>query len=69
MATDWAALRTAAGSTETGARLASELEQRKLGAGPPHTDASLRLFGKSEADVRVTRACPLLKRAAPARLA
>ena len=51
----WAALKSRATETPTGARLADERAQRALGRGPPHTDALLRLFDAPDEDaVRVT---------------
>jgi len=47
-------LRSSLLSTSVGSTLAEEAALRAEGNGPPHTDALLRLFGKSESDVRVT---------------
>lgn len=47
-------LAAAVAATPTGARLRKEESERAAGGGPPHTDASLRLFGQSESAVRVT---------------
>lgn len=42
-------------ATKTGSRLAEEANQREKGIGPPHTDASVRLFSQDEKNtVRVT---------------
>jgi glutathione S-transferase len=49
-----AELAAAVAGTPTGRRLLEEEAARKRGEGAPHTDAKLRLFGKSESDVRVT---------------
>jgi glutathione S-transferase len=49
-----AELAAAVAGTPTGRRLIDEEAARKRGEGAPHSDAKLRLFGKSESDVRVT---------------
>eukprot|EP00472_Partenskyella_glossopodia_P010311 CAMPEP_0197516624 /NCGR_PEP_ID=MMETSP1318-20131121/1501_1 /TAXON_ID=552666 /ORGANISM="Partenskyella glossopodia, Strain RCC365" /LENGTH=548 /DNA_ID=CAMNT_0043065497 /DNA_START=281 /DNA_END=1927 /DNA_ORIENTATION=+ len=51
---DWETILKEAESTSTGARLKMEAEQREKGEGKPHTDATLRLFGHKEEQVRVT---------------
>ena len=54
-APSWDVLSQRAHATPTGARLKDEAAQRALGRGPPHADASLRLFdAKDESQVRVT---------------
>ena len=47
----WDALQEQALATPTGERMAAERDEWAAGDGPAHTDAKLRLFGKS--DVRV----------------
>jgi len=47
-------LATAVAATSTGQQLLAEEAERARGAGSAHTDAKLRLFGRTEADVRVT---------------
>ncbi|CEM36150.1 unnamed protein product [Vitrella brassicaformis CCMP3155] len=47
------ALKQSVLKTATGQRLSAELAEREKGAGPPHTDCKIRLFGKREEDVRV----------------
>ena len=50
----WKQLQDRVLATETGARLKWESEQRACGRGPPHTDATLRLFDATdESSVRV----------------
>mmetsp|Transcript_17613 Transcript_17613/g.55618 ORF Transcript_17613/g.55618 Transcript_17613/m.55618 type:complete len:331 (-) Transcript_17613:58-1050(-) len=49
-----AELAAAVAGTPTGRRLLDEEVARNRGEGAPHSDARLRLFGKSESDVRVT---------------
>ena len=55
LAPTWEALQEQLLATPTGRQLQADAEQRAIGSGPPHTDASLRLFdAEDEADVRVT---------------
>ena len=51
---DWDSLKTTLAASPTFKRMEAEAELRATGAGPAHTDNKLRLFGKSEGDVRVT---------------
>ena len=54
-APSWVHLKERVLATKTGERLRQEIDQRAVGRGPPHADASLRLFdAESEADVCVT---------------
>ena len=53
-APSWKVLQEQVAATATGQRLAAEAEARAQGAGPAHTDATLRLFGQPESAVRVT---------------
>ena len=50
----WEQLKTLSHQTATGQALLQAEADRAAGAGPTHTDATLRLFGKSEEDVRLT---------------
>jgi glutathione S-transferase len=52
--TSWPALRELAEATPVGAHLAADAQLRAAGGGPPSKETRLRLFGGSEADVRVT---------------
>ena len=49
----WSDLQAKVHATATGSRMLEAEAERSRGAGPAHTDAKLRLFGKTEADVRV----------------
>ena len=50
----WDSLKATLAASPTFQRMEAEAELRATGAGPAHTDNKLRLFGKSEEDVRVT---------------
>ena len=50
----WDALRDRVLATATGAQLKREVDLRAVGEGPPHTDCTLRLFGRPESEIRVT---------------
>ena len=52
-APSWSDLQAKVHATATGTRMLEAEAERSRGAGPAHTDAKLRLFGKSEDDVRV----------------
>jgi glutathione S-transferase len=52
-APSWAHLKERVLSTNTGQQLHEEALQRNIGLGPPHSQASLRLFDAQEEDVRV----------------
>ena len=54
-APSWEALSKRVAATSVGQKLHSDEEQRAVGRGPPHTEATLRLFDSAtESDVRVT---------------
>ena len=54
-APSWEALSKRVAATSVGQKLLSDEEQRAVGRGPPHTEATLRLFDSAtESDVRVT---------------
>jgi len=50
----WDLLRERVLATPTGAQLQSEVALRAAGEGAPHTDCTLRLFGRPESDIKVT---------------
>ena len=52
-APSWEALDALIKASPEGQRLHAELEERSAGRGPAHCKNKLRLFGKTEADVRV----------------
>ena len=52
-APSWESLDAMAKETEAGMKLHAEMADRAAGRGPAHTKNKLRLFGKTEADVRV----------------
>ena len=54
-APSWEALKKRVAATSVGQKLLSDEGQRAVGRGPPHTEATLRLFDSAtESDVRVT---------------
>jgi hypothetical protein len=50
----WPTVQSRVAATPAGARLAADDAARAEGGGEPHRASTLRLFGKTEADVRVT---------------
>ena len=52
LAPSWEALDALLAKSATGRRLAREAEARATGLGPPHADASTRLFGGDASSIR-----------------